>query len=99
MAQYKRRRCNVQRSEDQSSDTRKSRVARKTSPSLKIERLMNQLKEHATVASVENDHQRMYSVDGVRFGICTHHPGSKQIKSAYVKEFLRAMSDTGWYEN
>jgi hypothetical protein len=64
-----------------------------------IERLMNQLKEHAVVTSVENDHQRIYSIDGVRFGICTHHPGSKQIKSAYVKEFLRVMSETGWYED
>jgi len=64
-----------------------------------IERVMSQLKDHCAVSSVENDHQRMYAIDGVRFGICTHHPGTKQIKAIYVKQFLRAMAETGWYED
>ncbi|MGA2896866.1 MAG: hypothetical protein ABSE27_04635 [Acidobacteriaceae bacterium] len=64
-----------------------------------IERVMNQLQDHCTVSSVENDHQRMYAIDGVRFGVCTHRSGGKQLKAIYVKEFLRAMSETGWYEN
>jgi hypothetical protein len=64
-----------------------------------IERVMSQLGDHCTVTSVENGHQRMYAIDGVRFGVCTHHPGRKQIKAIYVKEFLRAMSETGWYED
>ena len=41
----------------------------------------------------------MYAIDGVRFGICTNHPGKKQIKAIYVKQFLRAMAETGWYED
>lgn len=64
-----------------------------------IERVMSQLQDHCTVSSVENDHQRMYAIDGVRFGVCTHRTGGKQLKAIYVKEFLRAMSETGWYEN
>jgi len=28
-----------------------------------IERVMNQLKDHCAVSSVENDHQRMYAID------------------------------------
>jgi hypothetical protein len=64
-----------------------------------IERVMNQLKGHCAVTSIENDHQRMYAIDGVRFSICTHHPGTKQIKAIYVKQFLRAMAETGWYED
>jgi hypothetical protein len=61
--------------------------------------VMGQMKDHCIVSCVENDHQRMYAIDGVRFGICTHHPGTKQIKAIYVKQFLRAMAETGWYED
>jgi hypothetical protein len=64
-----------------------------------IERVMNQLKDHCSVTLKQNVHQRLYSIDGVRFSICPHHPGGKQVKAVYVKEFLRAMSETGWYEN
>lgn len=64
-----------------------------------IERVMNQLNAFGTVSFVENDHQRLYSFEGIRFGICTHHPGKKQIKAIYVKNFLRVMAETGWYEN
>jgi len=46
-----------------------------------------------------NDHQVMYTVEGEQFGICTHHKGAKQIKRCYVKAFLTAMSNTGWYED
>jgi hypothetical protein len=27
-----------------------------------------------------------------------HHPGSKQVKSYAVEDFLDAMADLGWYE-
>lgn len=64
-----------------------------------IEWVVNQLKGHCTVSVVANDHQRVYSIDGIRFGVCTHRSGGKQIKAVYVKEFLRVMTETGWYED
>jgi hypothetical protein len=64
-----------------------------------IEWVMNQLKAFADVNVRENDHQRMYSFQGSRFGVCTHHPGSRQVNVAYVKGFLAAMADTGWFED
>ena len=64
-----------------------------------IERVMNQLKDHCSVSSVENDHQRLYVINGIRFSVCTHRSGGKQIKAIYVKLFLRAMTETGWYED
>jgi hypothetical protein len=50
-------------------------------------------------SSERNDHQVMYSVEGEQFGICTHHRGAKQIKRCYVRLFLTAMSNIGWYED
>jgi hypothetical protein len=64
-----------------------------------IEWVMNQLKAHAKVTEKENNHQRMYSINGSRFGVCTHHRGNSQVKRAYVTGFLTAMADTGWYED
>jgi len=46
-----------------------------------------------------NVHQVIFTVDGVRFGVCTHHTGSSQLKSCYVNEFLRAMIELGLYED
>lgn len=46
-----------------------------------------------------NVHQVMYTVEGEQFGICTHHRGGKQIKRCYVRQFLAAMSNIGWYED
>jgi len=63
-----------------------------------IEWVINQLRTFGTVSIRENDHQRMYSFNGHRFGVCTHHPGA-QINHAYVRGFLLAMSDAGWYED
>ena len=62
-----------------------------------IEWVMNQLKAHGKVTERGNVHQRMYSFDGHRFGICTH--SGKQLNPVYVDEFLSAMSDTGWFED
>jgi hypothetical protein len=64
-----------------------------------IDWVMNQLRSFGTVTVKENDHQRMYSFDGHRFGVCTHNPGSTQVKAAYVRGFLAAMADAGWYED
>lgn len=46
-----------------------------------------------------NGHQVMYVVAGEQFGVCTHHRGSKQIKNCYVRKFLAAMANIGWYED
>jgi hypothetical protein len=46
-----------------------------------------------------NGHQVMYCVQGEQFGVCTHHRGAKQIKKCYVRRFLVAMSNIGWYED
>lgn len=65
-----------------------------------IERVMNQLADHFNVSCTQNVHQRLYAVDRmVRFSVCTHRGGSKQIKSIYVTNFLQAMSKIGYYEN
>lgn len=49
--------------------------------------------------SETNGHQVMYSIEGEQFGVCTHHKGGKQIKRCYVREFLTAMINIGWYED
>lgn len=43
-------------------------------------------------------HGELYGVGSHRFQICTHNPGSKQVKRCYVLDFLRAMSELGLYE-
>jgi hypothetical protein len=30
--------------------------------------------------------------------VCTHNPGSKQVKGCYVDDFLNAMMELGLYE-
>jgi len=44
------------------------------------------------------DHGILFAVDNVRFGVCTHRRGSKQLKRCYVKEFLKKMIELGVYE-
>ena len=79
--------------------TIKQIAARKQNVTLdEIDWVMNQIAKHGCLVVVENDHQRIYSLDGVRFGVCTHHSGRKQIKAIYVKAFISAMRDLGWYE-
>jgi hypothetical protein len=63
-----------------------------------IEWVMNQLKQFGKVDESGNVHQRVWCFDGALFSVCPHHKGSKQLKPAYVKEFLNAMIKTGWYE-
>ncbi|MEO7146100.1 MAG: hypothetical protein ABI165_21610 [Bryobacteraceae bacterium] len=65
-----------------------------------IEWVVNQLARNGyTVSSKKNDHQKLFSVDQRRFGVCSHKQGSKQIKRCYVDEFLDAMIDLGLYED
>ena len=46
-----------------------------------------------------NAHQHIFRINGHRFGVCHHNPGSKQIKACYVDAFLDAMTDLKLYED
>ena len=45
-----------------------------------------------------NEHQVIFTVEGTKLGVCTHHTGRSQVKPVYVKEFLNAMIDLGLYD-
>jgi hypothetical protein len=62
-----------------------------------IDWVMNQLKQFGKVTSKQNVHWKVWCFDGALFSVCPHHK-NKQLKSPYVKEFLKAMIKTGWYE-
>ena len=65
-----------------------------------IEWVINQLEQHGfQVRRRKTLHGILYVVNSSRFSICTHHPGSKQIRACYVHEFLRAMMEIGLYED
>jgi hypothetical protein len=63
-----------------------------------IEWVMNQLRDFEDITVVGNEHRKAWTIRDETFGVCTHHRGVKQIKPAYVKSFLNAMINTGWYE-
>ena len=63
-----------------------------------IEWVMSQLEQFAQVTLMTNVHTHQWTIDGVPFNVCIHHKGSKQLKAPYVKSFLNAMIDTGWYD-
>ena len=63
-----------------------------------IDWVATRLKQFHAVVRKENEHAVRYRVDGQRFGVCTHHRGSKQIKACYVDDFITAMIDLGWYD-
>jgi hypothetical protein len=44
------------------------------------------------------DHAQLFQVNDRTFAICTHRRGSRQLKAAYVSEFLKAMIEVGMYE-
>jgi len=50
-------------------------------------------------ASRDNGHQMLFRVGPVRFGVCSHNPGSSQIKACYVDGFVDAMIEIGLYED
>ncbi len=65
-----------------------------------IEWVLNQIEQHGfQVRRRRTLHGMLYVVNSSRFSVCTHHPGSKQIKACYVHEFLRAMMEIGLYED
>lgn len=70
----------------------------KNVPLSDIEWVMNQLKQFGEVEISGNSHLIMWRYETAIFSICTHHKGTKQIKPIYVKSFLYAMIETGWYE-
>ena len=63
-----------------------------------IEWVINQLKTYHVVKSRSNEHAVLFNIDGHRFSVCTHNPGQKQVKPAYVDEFLSVMAELEWYE-
>jgi hypothetical protein len=64
-----------------------------------IQWVVKHLGENGYEVSVKsNDHQHLFRVNRIRFGVCHHNPGSKQIKPCYVREFLDTMADLGLYE-
>ena len=65
-----------------------------------IERIVMQLQALGYDAGFRDTrHGRLYWVNARKFSICTHHPGAKQVKSCYVREFLAAMIELELYEN
>ena len=73
---------------------------RKNTTVSEIEWVVNQLHEHGFQVREprRTRHGVLYGVGPVRFMVCTHNPGSKQVKGCYVDDFLNAMVELGLYE-
>ncbi len=73
---------------------------RKNTTVPEIEWVVNQLREHGFEVREprKTRHGILYGVGPVRFMVCTHNPGSKQVKACYVDDFLNAMLELGLYE-
>ncbi len=64
-----------------------------------IEWVVNQLGRNGyEVSSRNNGHQTLFRVSNHRFGICSHNPGGRQVKSCYVDRFLTVMIDLELYD-
>jgi hypothetical protein len=73
--------------------------SRKNTQASDIEWVVNQLAANGFNVRVrQNSHGVLYGVGRQRFGICTHHPGSKNIKPCYVDDFVSAMIELELYE-
>lgn len=64
-----------------------------------IEWVVNQLREYYQVSVRQATHGTLFTVGSRRFMICTHNPGSKQVKRDYVDSFIDEMIELGWYED
>lgn len=65
-----------------------------------IEWVVTQLShEGFRIRQKKTPHGVVYTINSSRFSVCTHHPGSKQIRPCYVYEFLRVMTEVGLYED
>jgi len=64
-----------------------------------IENVMSQLGQngYAVKWRPAADHAVLFSIDSLRFSVCTHNRGSKQLKAIYVKKFLRTMIELELY--
>ena len=65
-----------------------------------IESVVSQLSQFGFVVRKprKTTHGLLFGVNHERFSVCTHHPGSKQLKPRYVDEFANAMIKLGLYE-
>jgi hypothetical protein len=64
-----------------------------------IQWVVNQLQEHYATAVRKARHGVLFRVGDQRFMVNTHNPGSKQVKSYSVDDFIDAMIELGWYED
>jgi hypothetical protein len=62
-----------------------------------IDWVVDQLGSYYAVNKRRARHGTLFRVRDQLFMVCTHNPGSKQVKSKYVKLFLDAMIELGWY--
>ena len=63
-----------------------------------IEWVISQIDAHHDVKRRSFSHGILFRIDGLRFSVCTHHRGSRQLKPSYIRNFLRVMSELGWYD-
>lgn len=63
-----------------------------------IEWVVNQLRPYFDVNSRRATHGVLFRVGDQTFMVCTHNPGSKQVKPYSVKAFINAMIELGWFE-
>ena len=63
-----------------------------------IEWVMEKLAGTHNVRRRDARHGALFGIDDIRFMVNHHNPGSKQVKSYSVDEFLTAMIELGWYE-
>jgi hypothetical protein len=74
-------------------------VRRKNTSFNEIGWVMDQLKQFYDVDSRKTRHGVLFRVGDRRFSVCTHNPGSGQVKAVYVDEFIDAMTDLGLYDD
>jgi len=73
-------------------------VRRKNTSFNEIGWVIDQLKQFYDVDSRKTRHGVLFRVGDRRFSVCTHNPGSGQVKAVYVDEFIDAMTDLGLYD-
>ncbi|MGD0694646.1 MAG: hypothetical protein ABSB82_07295 [Terriglobia bacterium] len=64
-----------------------------------IEWVVNQLGQFHTINRRDARHGILFRVGDQRFMVNRHSPGSKQVKSYSVDDFIDALSELGWYED
>jgi hypothetical protein len=63
-----------------------------------IQWVVNQLGQFYKVGSRPARHGALFTVGSQRFMVSSHNPGSKQVKSYSVDDFIDAMIELGLYE-